>query len=187
MGRPVNFRVPPAIAFAFTVGMASLIYSVTPISNGDHRPMNSGQKSCALLADTHTQYIEGVRGLLETAFDTIFTVADADSLMNGTVRLQPAIIVVDLSFAAGSFAGLIRQLRRSSPASKVIALTVHNEPAAADAMLSAGAHAVVLKHFIARDLLAAVDAALEGDRFVTPEVGPVQLQIPPYSVEKGGR
>ena len=170
MGRPVNFRVPPAIAFAFTVGMASLIYSVTPISNGDHRPMNFGQKSCALLADTHTQYIEGVRGLLETEFDTTFTVADPGSLIEGTDRLQPAVIVVDLPLAKGDFPGLIRQLQNSSPSSKIIVLTVHTESAVVEAMLSAGAHGVVQKHFIARDLLAAVDAALEGDRSVTPDV-----------------
>ncbi len=149
--------------------------------------MNSRQKSCALLADEHTSYIEGVRGLLETEFDTIFTVADPGSLMEGTDRLQPTVIVVDLSLAKGDFAVLIRQLRGSSPASKIIALTVHIEPAVADAMLSAGAHGVVLKHFIARDLLAAVDAALEGDRFVTPDVGPVQRHIPTHSVDKGGR
>jgi DNA-binding NarL/FixJ family response regulator len=132
--------------------------------------MNPRQKSCALLADQHTRYVEGVRGLLETAFDTIFTVADADSLIEGTDRLRPTVIVVDLSFARGDFTSLIRQLRRSSPVSKVIVLTVHNEPAVVDAMLSVGAHGVVLKHFIARDLLAAVDAALEGDGFVTPDV-----------------
>jgi DNA-binding NarL/FixJ family response regulator len=134
--------------------------------------MNLRQKSCALLADQHTRYVEGVRGLLETAFDTIFTVADADSLIEGTDRLRPTVIVVDLSFARGDFTSLIRQLRRSSPVSKVIVLTVHNEPAVVDAMLSAGAHGVVLKHFIARDLLAAIDAALEGDEFVTPDVPP---------------
>ena len=149
--------------------------------------MNLRQKSCALLADQHTRYVEGVRGLLETAFDTIFTVADADSLIEGTDRLRPTVIVVDLSFARGDFTSLIRQLRRSSPVSKIIVLTVHNEPAVVDAMLSAGAHGVVLKHFIARDLLAAVDVVLEGNRFVTPDVGPVQLQNPTRSVEKGGR
>jgi len=120
----------------------------------------------------HTDCIEGVRGLLETKFDTVFTVADAGSLIEGTDRLRPTVIVVDLSFATGDFAGLISQLRSSSPGSKVIALTVHNEPAAVDAMLSAGAHGVVLKHFIAKDLLAAVDVALEGDRFVTPDDRP---------------
>jgi len=141
------------------------------MSSREHRSVNPEQKSCALLADKHIACIEGVRGLLETAFDTIFTVADADSLIDGTDRLQPTIIVVDLSFATGDFAGLIRQLRRLSPASKVIALTVHNEPAAVDAMLSAGAHGVVLKHFIATDLLLAIGVALEGDTFVTPDVG----------------
>jgi len=125
--------------------------------------MNPQQKSCALLADTHTRYIEGVRGLLETEFDTIFTVADAGSLEEGTDRLQPTVVVVDLSFATGDFAGMIEQIRSSSPMSKVIALTIHSEPAVVDALLSAGAHGVVLKHFIARDLLTAIDAALEGD------------------------
>ena len=87
----------------------------------------------------------------------------------------------------GDVAGLIRQLRTSSPVSKIIALTLHIEPTVADAILSAGADGVVLKHFIARDLLAAVDLALEGDRFVTPDVGPVQQQIPTHSIEKRGR
>jgi hypothetical protein len=40
-----------------------------------------------------------MRGLLETAFDTIFTVADAGSLVEGTDRLQPTVIVVDLAVA----------------------------------------------------------------------------------------
>jgi DNA-binding NarL/FixJ family response regulator len=71
---------------------------------------------------------------LETAFDTIFTVADAGSLVEGTDRLQPTVIVVDLAVANGDFADLIRRLRKSSPASKVIALSVHNDPAVVDAL-----------------------------------------------------
>jgi two-component system capsular synthesis response regulator RcsB len=140
--------------------------------------MNPQRKTCALLADKHTRYIEGVRGLLETEFDTVFTVADAGSLKEGTDRLQPTVIVVDLSFATGDFAGMISQIRSSSPASIVIALTVHREPAVVDAMLSAGAHGVVLKHNIARDLLTAIDVTLEGDKFVTPGVRPVEQQLP---------
>ena len=132
--------------------------------------MNLRKKSCALLADEHTRYIEGVRGLLETEFDTTFTVADPDSLIEGTDRLQPAVIVVDLPLAKGNINSLIEQLQKSSHSSKIIVLTLHTEPAVVEAMLSAGAHGVVQKHFIARDLLAAVDAALEGDRSVTPDV-----------------
>jgi DNA-binding NarL/FixJ family response regulator len=139
--------------------------------------MNPQQKSCALLADKHTRYIEGVRGLLETEFDTIFTVADAGSLQEGTDRLHPTVIVVDLSFATGDFSGMISHIRKSSPGSKIIALTVHSEPAVVDAMLSAGAHGVVLRHNIARDLLTAIDVTLEGDKFVPLGVRPVEQQI----------
>lgn len=161
----------------FTASIALLIFILTLMSNHDHRQVNPGQKSCALLADTHTRYIEGVRGLLETAFDTTFTVADADSLMEGTDRLHPTVIVVDLPFANEDLAGLIRQLRRLSPVSKVIALTVRNDPAVFGALLSAGANGVVLKHLIVRDLLAAIDTVLEGGRFVMPDGRPVQGQI----------
>lgn len=139
--------------------------------------MNPQRKSCALLADKHTRYIEGVRGLLETEFDSIFTVADASSLEEGTDRLHPTVIVVDISFATGDFAGMIRQIRSSSPMSKVIALTVHRESAVVDALLSAGAHGVVLKHNIARDLMTAIDVTLEGDKFVPLGVRPVEQQI----------
>ena len=170
--------MPPTDAIASTANIASLKVVLAVKLIHEHLIMNPRQKSCALLADKHTRYVEGVRGLLETEFDTIFTVADAGSLKEGTDRLQPTVIVVDLSFATGDFAGMIKQIRSSSPVSKVIALTVHSEPAVVDAMLSAGAHGVVLKHFIARDLLAAIDVALEGGRFVTPDVHPVEPQIP---------
>jgi len=170
------------IATASTVNIDLLRAVLAIILVHDDRIMNLRQKSCALLADEHTRYIEGVRGLLETEFDTIFTVADPGSLMEGTDRLQPAVIIVDLPLAKGDLTGLIRQLRRSSLLSKIIALTVHTEPAVVDAILSAGAHGVVLKHFIARDLLAAIDMVLEGDRFVTPDVRPDQRQIPTRSL-----
>jgi DNA-binding NarL/FixJ family response regulator len=98
-----------------------------------------------------------MRGLLETAFDTIFTVADAGSLVEGTDRLQPTVIVVDLAVA-----------------NKVIALSVHNDPAVVDALLAAGADGVVLKHMIAGDLMVAIDKTLEGDSFGMPDAGPIQ-------------
>ena len=174
--------MPPTIAMASTVNIELLRAVLAIILAHDDRIMDLRNKSCALLADEHTRYVEGVRGLLETEFDTIFTVADPGSLMEGTDRLQPAVIIVDLPLAKGDFTGLIRRLRRSSPVSKIIALTVHTESAVVDTMLSAGAHGVVLKHFIARDLLAAIDVVLEGDRFVTPDVRPDQRQIPTRSL-----
>ena len=57
--------------------------------------------SCVLLADRHHGLAEGVRGLLETAFESVFMVADGTSLLEGVDRLEPDVAIVDLSLARG--------------------------------------------------------------------------------------
>ncbi len=122
--------------------------------------------SCVLLADRHHGLSEGVRGLLESTFTSVFMVGDEDSLLDGAQRLQPQVVIVDLSFAAGDLDGLIGRVMKRSPASRVLVLTVFDEPSVADRVFRAGAHAVVLKRAIATDLLHAIDETLAGRRFV---------------------
>jgi two-component system secretion response regulator SsrB len=114
--------------------------------------------SCVLLADRHHGLTEGVRGLLETAFGTVVMVADEASLLEGAVRLQPEVAIVDLSLARDSGLGWLRELRRRCPGLKVIVLSVHDEECVYRAAMAAGADAFVLKRAIATDLLATVDA-----------------------------
>jgi DNA-binding NarL/FixJ family response regulator len=99
-----------------------------------------------------------VRGLLETAFGTVVMVADEASLLEGAVRLQPEVAIVDLSLARDSGLGWLRELRRRCPGLKVIVLSVHDEECVYRAAMAAGADAFVLKRAIATDLLATVDA-----------------------------
>lgn len=111
-----------------------------------------------LLADRHHGLRDSVRGLLETTFETVFMVANEASLLEGAGRLQPAVIVVDLSLSEGDVIGLLGRIAERSPDSKILVLSVHDEPTVAQAAFAAGAHAVVLKRALATDLLPAVDA-----------------------------
>jgi two-component system secretion response regulator SsrB len=113
--------------------------------------------SCVLLADRHHGLTEGVRGLLESTFDTVVMVADEASLLDGAVRLQPQLAVADLALARDSGLGWLRTLRERCPDLKVIVLSVHDEETIRRVALEAGADAFVLKRSIATDLLAAVD------------------------------
>ncbi len=126
--------------------------------------------SCVLLADRHHGLRDGVRGLLETEFETVFMVADDASLLEGAERLNPAIVVLDLSLACGDLRGLLARLTERSPGSKVLILTVHDEATVAKAALAAGAEGVVLKSRLATDLLPAVDALRGGRRYMSPEL-----------------
>ncbi len=121
---------------------------------------------CVLLADRHQGLSEGIRGLLETSFSSVFLVADETSLLEGVGLLRPAVVVVDLSLAAGDVPGLIRELRTRAPQVKVLLLSVHDEPSVLRSAAAAGADGIVLKRAIATDLLSAVDAVLDGRRYI---------------------
>ena len=124
--------------------------------------MGNSKMNCVLLADRHQALSEGARGLLGTVFGCVFAVAEEDSLLEGAARIQPSLVVVELSLAAGNVVGLLKSIRQRAPATKVLLLTVHDEPTVATAALAAGADGVVLTRAIATDLLPAVDAILAG-------------------------
>lgn len=125
-----------------------------------------------LLADRHHGLRDSVRGLLETAFQTVFMVADEASLLEGVERLKPAVAVLDLTLSAGDLRGLLARVRARAPASKVLLLSVHDEPTVAASALAAGADGVVLKRSLVTDLMPAVDALLAGQPYLSPGMSP---------------
>src|SRR5262245_14711392 len=93
-------------------------------------------------------------------------VADENSLLEGAARLQPAVVVLDVSFAAGNMTELLARLRERARGAKVLLLSAYDEPTLAAAALIAGASGVVLKQKLATDLMPAVDALIAGELFL---------------------
>ena len=127
--------------------------------------MCAAATACVLIADPRNGLFERIRGLLEATFDQVFLVTDKSSLSEGAVRLQPTVIIMDLSYAAGDLAGLIRELRGHAPAAKHLLLSVHDEPSVVAAAIGAGADGMVLKRAIGSDLMPAIDALLAGQHY----------------------
>jgi DNA-binding NarL/FixJ family response regulator len=134
--------------------------------------MNSMSKAdahCVLLADPHHGLSEGVRALLATTFETVVMVADEISLFESARRLQSDLAVVDLSLSRGDGLEMVRRLRDLFPQMKLIILSIYDQSSVGRSVLAAGAHGFVAKRAIATDLLAAADAVLAGQRYVSPE------------------
>ena len=129
---------------------------------------NAHKRHCVLLADRHHRLSEGVRGLLETAFEQVFMVADHASLMEGTRRLLPALVVVDIGVADGDVGRLLRSIHERAPDCKTLLLSLHDEASVARSAAAAGADGLVPKCAIATDLMPAVDAVLAGGRYFRP-------------------
>lgn len=131
--------------------------------------MNTGHSRCVILADRHWVLTEGIRGLLESTFQTVYAVADAPSLKEGALRLSPVLIVLDLSLVGSDSLHLLEEIRETSPATPVIVLSVHDQAAVAQLALASGARGVVIKRSIGSDLLPAIDAVLNDEEYVSPD------------------
>ena len=118
-----------------------------------------------IIADSSQSFLEGIRGLLETVFDSVVMVAEVSSLLDATERLSPDMVVIDLSLKATDEVGAVTSIRRRYPDLKMIVLSRHDEPAARRKALEAGADGFVLKREAASDLVPAVEAILRGGTY----------------------
>ena len=133
--------------------------------------MSNPAVNCVLLANRHHGLTEGIRGLLETAFDAVVMVADETSLLESAAGLHPTLAVVDLSLSRGEGLEWLPRLRSRCPDVRLVVLSVYDQPSVCQRVMAAGAHAFVLKRSIVTDLLPAIDAVQAGQSFVSPEIG----------------
>jgi DNA-binding NarL/FixJ family response regulator len=121
------------------------------------------KESCAVLAIAHGGLVEGVRGLLATAFESVVMVADENALGSCVDNLHPGLVVLDMGLTPGGGIGLISRLRAGHPGLRLIVLGGDDEPALRRAALAAGAGRFLLKRALGSELMPAVDELLAWD------------------------
>lgn len=124
------------------------------------------------LVEDHAILREGVRALLEIEvdFEVVADVGNAEDALAAVRRLQPDIVVTDLSLPGRSGIELIGELRQTCPAVRILVLTVHDTEEYIRASLNAGAHGYVLKDASRAELLHAVRAVGAGQPWLCPPV-----------------
>jgi len=121
-----------------------------------------------LLADDHRVVSEGLKRLLADDFELVGMVEDGRALVAAAKKLQPDVIVADISMPHLNGLDAMAQLKKDNARIKVVFLTMHQEPAYARRALEAGAVGFVLKHSAPAELVMAIHAALKGQTFITP-------------------
>jgi DNA-binding NarL/FixJ family response regulator len=82
-------------------------------------------------------------------------------------ELKPDLIVLDIGLPRLNGIEAARQIRKFAPESKIIFVTQDSSPQVVQAALGLGTCGYVVKTKAESDLLAAVDAVLEGRKFVS--------------------
>ncbi len=121
-----------------------------------------------LLADDHSLIVKGIRGLLETRYDVVGAADNGQTLVADAIRLQPDIIVLDVSMPILNGIDAARAIKRTLPSTKLVFLTMHSNAVYLRKALEAGASGYVLKSGAAEELLAAIDEARKGNTYISP-------------------
>jgi DNA-binding NarL/FixJ family response regulator len=124
-----------------------------------------------LLADDHQPLLAAASRLLQTEFDIVATVTDGTAALRAAARVEPDVVVLDISMPGVDGIETARRLRAAGSRAAVVMLTVHDDPDLLRVCLEAGAVGYVLKSRMALELAPAVRAALAGHRFVSPMPG----------------
>ena len=120
-----------------------------------------------LLADDHQETADLVRALLAVEFEVIAHVPDGGALVSAAERLRPDVIVSDISMPVLDGIAAAAIILRRDPATRIVFMTVHDDPYMVERGLAAGALGYVLKIVAGDELMPAVHAALRGERHVS--------------------
>lgn len=121
-----------------------------------------------LFADDHPDARKVVANLVGFAFEVIGAVDNGKALLEMGLKLQPDVIIADISMSIFSGIEAARQLKESGSRAQLVFLTVHSDPDFVNACLDAGARGYVVKIRMDTDLLHALREALAGRIFLSP-------------------
>lgn len=119
-----------------------------------------------LLADDHQMLADALRAILEPRCEVVGTVKDGRALLEAAERLQPDIVVLDISMPLLNGFDAGRKLRHSSPNVKLIFMTMHEDPYLVGEAFRAGASAFLLKEGAASELTSRLRAMNSASRLV---------------------
>jgi two-component system response regulator NreC len=126
-----------------------------------------------VLADDHRVVRLGLRMVLERVGDlqVVAEAADAASALRAVAEHRPAILVLDLTMP-GTLSGLdaIPRVHEASPSTRVVVLTMHEDPEFVHRALCDGASGYILKEAADGDLIAAVRRVADGGTYVNPRL-----------------
>ncbi len=130
------------------------------------------QKVRIVIAEDHTILREGLRMLLSTnpGYEIVAEAEDGREAVRWVSKLKPNLVLTDLSMPRMNGMEAIREIRRESPETKILVLTVHRAEEYILATFRAGADGYILKDSTHSELLMAVKKVLSGKHFISPEI-----------------
>jgi DNA-binding NarL/FixJ family response regulator len=123
-----------------------------------------------LLADDHALVLGAFEKLLAGEFEIVGQVSDGRALVAAVERLRPDAVVLDIAMPELNGLEAGRQIKNRWPDTRLIFLTMNEDPDLAAEAFRSGASGYLLKRSAASELAIAIREAMQGRSYVTPLV-----------------
>jgi len=130
-----------------------------------------------LLADDHVVLRSGLRLLLisQHEYDVVGEASDGLETLSLAEQLQPDLILLDLSMPYLGGLDALPNLRKLAPSTRILILTMYDDPQYLRQALKNGASGYILKKAVDAELLSAMRAVLHGEIYVHPSMTRILL------------
>jgi DNA-binding NarL/FixJ family response regulator len=137
-----------------------------------------GKAYRVILADDHILVRRGLRRILEekTNLEIAAEVGDGLELLNVLNKIEPDLIILDVSMPNLRGIEAIPEIRHVRPDVKVLMLTMHKEEEYLYQAISAGANGYLLKEDAEKELFTAIENIQGGRIYISPGLADQSMQ-----------
>jgi NarL family two-component system response regulator LiaR len=125
-----------------------------------------------LVADDHGIVRTGIRHVLESevGFEVVGEAATGSEAVSLAAKLQPDVVVLDISMPGESGLQVAARLRGTRPEPRVLILSMHDNAEYVLESVRAGAHGYLLKDTAATELRSAIRTVCRGESYFSPPI-----------------
>ena len=123
-----------------------------------------------VIVDDHALFRSGVRAEVESHLDVLAEAGSVEEAVRLILEHRPDVVLLDVHMPGGGGAEVIRQVARSNPAQRFLALSVSDASEDVIAVVRAGARGYVTKSISGEELAAAVTRVRDGDAVFSPRL-----------------
>jgi DNA-binding NarL/FixJ family response regulator len=123
-----------------------------------------------LLADDQEEIRRTVASMLEDGFEIVGLAENGKEVLDLVIKRTPDVLVLDIFMPVLNGIETAACLKESGSPTKVLFITVHEDPEFLAAAMSVGALGYVLKAHLATDLIPAILSVMEGCIYISPGV-----------------
>jgi DNA-binding NarL/FixJ family response regulator len=142
-----------------------------------------------MIADDHAILRAGLKMLINAQADmeVVSEAADGEKAAQIARETRPDVALLDLTMPRVGGMKALGEMARDCRETRVLVLTMHDDPAYLKSALAAGASGYLLKRAVDAELIAAIQAVYRGGVYVDPRLASVLVQDVLAKGSAGGR